>query len=179
MTEASCFALEDGLVYLRGFGNEHSSEALAGALPIGRNNPKDVPHQLYTEQLSGTAFTVDRTCNQRTWLYRIQPSVVVGLASIEETTNNDYPKWFGHTDRDKDLLLDPNPLRWKAPRKQTECDFVSGSRLVAAQGSPETKNGIAIYMYAFDRDMTNRHFYNADGDLLIVPQQGSLRNVAA
>lgn len=31
---------------------------------------------LYAEQLSGTAFTVPREHNQRTWLYRIRPSVV-------------------------------------------------------------------------------------------------------
>ena len=62
--------------YLSRFGNESSSELIAGALPVGRNNPKHVPFNLYTEQLSGTAFTCPRSLNKRTWLYRIQPRVM-------------------------------------------------------------------------------------------------------
>jgi len=51
--------------YLSGFGNEHSTEALPNAIPIGQNNPQRCPYGLYAEQLSGTAFTVDRSHNQR------------------------------------------------------------------------------------------------------------------
>ena len=60
---------DDGLMYQTGFGNTLESECLEGALPRGRNNPRKVPFNLYTEQLSGTAFTAPRTENRRTWLY--------------------------------------------------------------------------------------------------------------
>ena len=57
--------------YMPGFGNTFSSEAEAGALPIGRNSPQRAPLGLYAEVLSGTAFTVPRARNRRSWLYRI------------------------------------------------------------------------------------------------------------
>ena len=60
--------------YLSGFGNEHLTEAVAGAVPEGRNSPQRAPHGLYAEQLSGTAFTAPRPSNLRTWVYRIRPS---------------------------------------------------------------------------------------------------------
>lgn len=63
------------LHYHRGYGNHFESEAYAGALPRDRNNPRIVPHGLYTEKLSGTAFTAPRNENRQTWLYRFQPSV--------------------------------------------------------------------------------------------------------
>src|SRR5579871_6666879 len=62
--------------YLSGFGNEHVSEAVAGALPAGRNSPQRPPLGLYTEQISGTPFTAPRAENRRTWLYRIRPSAM-------------------------------------------------------------------------------------------------------
>src|SRR5580704_19089711 len=63
------------LRYQSGFGNEFASEAVEGVLPPGQNSPQKVAHGLYTEQLSGTAFTAPRGVNRRTWLYRIRPSV--------------------------------------------------------------------------------------------------------
>jgi len=45
------------LAYLTGFNNEFATEALPGALPVGRNSPQKCPYGLYAEQLSGTAFT--------------------------------------------------------------------------------------------------------------------------
>jgi homogentisate 1,2-dioxygenase len=59
---------------LWGFGNEHSSEATAGALPIGMNSPQQAPLGLYAEQLSATAFTAPRHENRRTWVYRVRPT---------------------------------------------------------------------------------------------------------
>jgi homogentisate 1,2-dioxygenase len=61
--------------YLSGFGNHVETEAIAGALPIGRNSPQRVKHGLYAEQLSGSAFTAPRGVNRRSWLYRLRPSV--------------------------------------------------------------------------------------------------------
>ena len=64
------------LHYQAGFGNHFLSEAVAGALPVGRNSPQRPPLGLYAEQISGTSFTTARAENRRTWTYRIQPSVV-------------------------------------------------------------------------------------------------------
>ena len=66
-------ALEPG--YMSGFGNGFETEALPGALPIGRNSPQKCPYGLYAEQLSGSPFTAPRTTNERSWLYRIRPTV--------------------------------------------------------------------------------------------------------
>ena len=62
------------LRYLSGFGSHFASEALPGALPEGQNAPQHPKYGLYTEQLSGTAFTAPRPENRRSWLYRIRPS---------------------------------------------------------------------------------------------------------
>ena len=61
--------------YMSGFGNSFETEALAGALPIGRNSPQKCRFGLYAEQLSGSPFTAPRASNERSWLYRIRPSV--------------------------------------------------------------------------------------------------------
>src|SRR5580693_10478586 len=64
------------LGYQSGFGNEFASEALPGALPVGRNSPQLCPYGLYAEQFSGTAFTAPRATNRRSWLYRIRPAAM-------------------------------------------------------------------------------------------------------
>ena len=64
------------LQYQSGFGNEFATEALPGALPVGRNSPQRAPYGLYAEQLSGTAFTAPRADNRRSWLYRIRPAAM-------------------------------------------------------------------------------------------------------
>ena len=66
------------LEYQSGFGCHLSSEAEPHTLPVGQNSPQLVAHGLYAEQLSGTAFTCPRATNQRTWVYRIAPSVAQG-----------------------------------------------------------------------------------------------------
>ena len=62
--------------YMSGFGNGFETEALPGALPVGRNSPQKCPYGLYAEQLSGSPFTAPRTTNERSWLYRIRPTVM-------------------------------------------------------------------------------------------------------
>src|SRR5229473_3595144 len=61
--------------YMSGFGNSFETEALPGALPMGRNSPQRCAYGLYAEQLSGSPFTAPRGSNERSWLYRIRPSV--------------------------------------------------------------------------------------------------------
>ena len=45
---------------MSGFGNSFETEALPGALPIGRNSPQRCAYGLYAEQLSGSPFTAPR-----------------------------------------------------------------------------------------------------------------------
>jgi homogentisate 1,2-dioxygenase len=161
---------KDDITYQAGFGNAFESETVKGSLPKGRNNPRKVPYDLYSEQLSGTAFTRPRQVNQRTWLYRKQPSAVHNVHPYVDSG-----KHFGGADPSQGKL-DPNPLRWR-PFEDEEshgCDFVTGTHLLGASGEPPTKNGIAIYVFMFRHSMTDSFIYNSDGDFLIVPQEGSL-----
>ncbi|MBA8888523.1 homogentisate 1,2-dioxygenase [Dokdonella fugitiva] len=153
--------------YQSGFGNEFASEAVAGTLPVGRNSPQRVAHGLYAEQLSGTAFTAPRHANRRSWLYRIRPAAMHGtFAPFEQPAfHND----FGSG------AVTPDQLRWSPlPLPQQPVDFVEGLYTMAGNGSPAAQHGIGIHLYAASRDMQGRWFYDADGELLIVPQQGGL-----
>lgn len=156
--------------YQSGFGNEYASEAVAGALPQGRNNPQRAPFDLYTELLSGTAFTAPRHENRRTWLYRRQPSVVSGRYQP-------YAQARWTTGADREIALPPEPLRWHPlplDGGAAEADFIDGMHTVAANGDAESQVGIGSLMYLAGRSMERRAFVNADGEMLIVPQQGRL-----
>ena len=156
--------------YQSGFGNEFASEALPGALPAGRNSPQRCPHGLYAEQLSGTAFTAPRGTNRRTWLYRIRPAAVHGpfRAIGSGLLTND----FG------EVPTPPDQLRWDPlPAPDGPADFVEGLVTMAGNGDPHAQSGCAIHLYAANRSMTRRALYDADGELLIVPQSGALRLV--
>nr|WP_329955795.1 homogentisate 1,2-dioxygenase [Cupriavidus necator] len=73
--------------YMSGFANEFATEALPGALPVGRNSPQRVAYGLYAEQISGSAFTAPRAHNRRSWLYRIRPAAMhKPFVRIEQTT---------------------------------------------------------------------------------------------
>ena len=156
------------LRYQSGFGNEYASEAVTGALPQGRNSPQRAPLDLYPELLSGTAFTAPRHENRRSWLYRRQPSVVVGRYQPYAE-----PHW--KTGGDHTIALPPEPMRWHPiPPDKADVDFVDGIRTLAANGDAEAQTGIAAHVYIASRSMERRAFVNADGELLIVPQQGRL-----
>ncbi|RKP10285.1 homogentisate 1,2-dioxygenase [Thamnocephalis sphaerospora] len=153
-----------------GFGNEFSSEALPNALPKGQNTPQVCPYGLYAEQLSGTAFTVARHGNQRSWLYRIRPSV-------QHRPFEPYgPHHLVGDFRSDKTQLTPNQLRWLpfSMEHGKDKDFVDGLYTVAGAGDAGMREGIAIHTYICDKSMHRRAFYNADGDFLIVPQQGRL-----
>lgn len=156
--------------YLAGFGNQHVTEAVPGALPEGRNSPQQAPLGLYTEQVSGTAFTAPRAGNRRSWTYRIRPS-----ASHEGFVPVDSGLLRGAPVRDRPL--DPNRYRWDPlpwPGAEMPADFVSGLFTVAANGSVDDQTGIAIHLYAATVDMTDKYFVDADGELLLVPEHGAL-----
>jgi homogentisate 1,2-dioxygenase len=154
--------------YMTGFGNEFATEAVAGALPLGRNSPQKVAFGLYAEQLSGTPFTARRGENRRTWTYRIQPSVVhLPFKQIDNGLLRGAPY--------DDMPTPPTQLRWDPPAIPTEpTDFVQGLITMAGNGDASVHSGVAIHFYAANRSMGERFFYNADGEMLIVPQHGRL-----
>ena len=154
--------------YLSGFGNEFASEAIAGALPEGRNSPQRAPHDLYTELLSGTAFTAPRAENRRTWLYRCQPCVMSG-----NYQSYAQPLWTSATAGGQ--AVPPNPLRWHPfdiPLKAL--DFVDGMRTLVANADANSQTGMAAHVYVANRSMAQRALVNADGEMLLVPQQGRI-----
>ncbi len=155
--------------YQSGFGNEHATEAVSGALPQGRNSPQRAPLDLYPELISGTAFTAPRHENRRTWVYRRQPSVVTGRYQAYSQ-----PLWT--TGRDRETILAPEPMRWHPiPFEEgVETDFVDGMRTLAANGDADAQAGVGSLVYLANKSMDKRAFVNADGELLIVPQQGRL-----
>ena len=153
------------LSYQSGFGNEFASEALPGALPVGQNSPQKPACGLYAELLSGTAFTVPRAEARRTWLYRIRPSA-------------NHPKFErlpSQIQGSETGPVTPNRLRWnplEMPPAPT--DLIAGLRRFVATGEARQASGVSVYLYAANASM-ERVFFNADGEWLIVPQQGRLR----
>jgi homogentisate 1,2-dioxygenase len=161
------------LKYQSGFGNEFATEAVKGALPEGQNSPQKAPLGLYTEQLSGTAFTAPRATNRRTWTYRIRPSVThrpfreigseLGLGLFRSGPFTELPS-------------PPNQMRWNpVPMPEKKTDFVEGIVTLGGSGDPAMQVGVGVHVYAANASMRGRYFYNADGEMLIVPQQGKLR----
>ena len=157
---------------LSGFGNQHQSEAISGCLPVGQNNPQRVAQGLYAELLSGTAFTAPRAANLRTWLYRRRPSVLAG-----HYTALAHEGW--KTGAAQGIQSPPNPLRWwpaAVPSEQDEAlDFIDGLRTIVVNGDAESQIGIAAHWVLANRSMDKRALINADGEMLLLPQQGRLR----
>jgi homogentisate 1,2-dioxygenase len=156
------------LQYQIGFGNEHATEALAGALPIGQSNPRKPPFGLYTEEVNGTAFTAPRGQSRRSWTYRIRPSAThkpfrqIAPGSIRSAPFDEVP-------------ASPNQLRWRPlPIPKEPTDFVQGLVTFGGNGDPALQTGTALHVYAANASMKDRFFYDADGELLIVPQLGAL-----
>jgi homogentisate 1,2-dioxygenase len=162
-------ALDGGAAYMPGFGNHFASEAAAGALPVGRNSPQTPPFGLFPEQLSGTAFTAPRRENLRSWLYRLRPtanhrpflpcSLVTPLRSA--------PFQEG--------AASPNRLRWDPlPLPGASVDFIDGLVTYGGAGDTSAQTGLGVHLYAATKSMAHRAVFNADGEMLIVPQEGAL-----
>ena len=157
------------LQYQSGFGNEFATEAHPGALPVGQNAPQHAPLGLYTEQISGTAFTAPRVLNRRTWSYRIRPSV------MHEPYSEFEPATLLRSGPFTELPTPPNQMRWNPLPLATEpTDFVQGIVTLGGNGDPAMQDGVGIHLYAANASMHDRFFYNADGEMLILPQQGRL-----
>ncbi len=168
------------LKYQTGFGNEFATEAIEGALPVGRNSPQRAPLDLYAEQFSGTAFTAPRGTNKRTWTYRIRPSVLhkpfqpyaKTLTNVRATDTSG--KLFRSSPFDE-VVTTPNQLRWNPLAISEEpTDFIDGITTIAGNGDLFGQTGMAVHIYACNKGMGDRYFYNADGEMLIVPEMGRL-----
>jgi len=157
------------LKYLHGLGSHHETEAVAGALPVGQNSPQKVPFGLYAEQLSGTSFTAPRAQNLRSWLYRLRPAAMhapfaplpvspwatAGYAAAEAT---------------------PDRLRWMPlAQPPAGADFLDGLTTLAVAGDAGAQRGVSVHVYCVNRSMESRVMYDADGELVFVPQEGALR----
>jgi homogentisate 1,2-dioxygenase len=154
------------LLYQGGFGNHFATEALPGALPA-QNSPQRCPYGLYAEQLSGTAFTAPRHSNRRSWLYRIRPAAA--HRPFEPKPHACLSSEFDGATTPPDLL------RWSPlPNPQEPTDFLDGVVTMGGNGSPQAQSGCAIHLYAANQSMRQRALYDADGELLIVPQYGAL-----
>ena len=159
------------LPYLTGFGSHFATEAVAGALPIGRNSPQRPAFGLYAEQLSGSAFTAPRHDNRRSWLYRMRPSA----------DHRPFERYAGaklFAPGTSDAPLPPNRLRWDPPADlPADADFIDGMVTMLANRDPAELEGVAIHLYRAGKSMERRAFVDADGELLIIPQSGRIELV--
>ena len=153
--------------YLTGFGSDFESEAVEGALPKGRNSPQRPPFGLYAEQLSGSAFTSPRHENRRSWLYRMRPT-----ADHRPFVAYEGAPLFAAPPSTEPLA--PNRLRWDPPQLPEGSDFVDGLATMLHARKPEELEGCAVHVYRATKDMDGRVFVDADGELVIVPQQGAI-----
>jgi homogentisate 1,2-dioxygenase len=155
-------------MYLSGFSNEFATEALDGALPVGQNSPQRVRYGLYAEQFSGSPFTVPRGMQKRSWLYRIRPSV------MHEPFSETKQGLLRGSPFDE-VATPPNQFRWDpVPVPAEAADFIDGLVTIAGNGDSMQNSGIGIHIYAINRSMEGRYFYDADGELLFVPERGAL-----
>ena len=157
--------------YMSGFNNSFETEALAGALPIGRNSPQKAAYGLYAEQLSGSPFTAPQATNQRSWLYRIRPSVKHSgrFARIDPGHVRTAPMR-----EESDLPI--GQLRWgPVPVPDEDLTFVAGLRTVTLAGDAEAQVGMAAHVAIVTASMVDEYFFNADGELLVVAQANRLR----
>ena len=135
--------------YLSGFGNGFETEALPGALPIGRNSPQKCAYGLYAEQLSGSPFTAPRGTNERSWLYRIRPSVQHS-GKFRKTT---LPFWKTApcTDQHERSI---GQLRWSpVPIPKESLTFLTGMRTMTTAGDVNTQAGMAAHIYLVTQSM--------------------------
>ena len=154
--------------YMTGFGSHFESEAVEGALPKRRNSPQRPAFGLYAEQLSGTAFTMPRHENRRSWLYRMRPT-----ADHRPFTRYEGAKLFAPGTVKEPLA--PNRLRWDPPKDLPEgADFIDGMVTMLANRDPSDLEGVAVHLYRASKSTERRVFVDADGELLIIPPLGVL-----
>ena len=163
--------MTDALRYMTGFGGHFETEAVDGALPKGRNSPQRPAYGLYAEQVSGSPFTAPRHENRRSWLYRMRPT-----ADHRPYTRYGGAKLFAPGPVKEPLA--PNRLRWDPPADlPAGADFIDGLVTMLVNRSPEDLEGVAVHLYRASKSMERRVFVDADGELLILPQSGTIQVV--
>lgn len=161
----------NALRYQSGFGNDFETEALPGALPTGKNSPQRCNYGLYGEQLSGTAFTAPSHQNERTWCYRIRPSV----KHSGRYTRVDYPYWKSAPQPANDIVS-LGQYRWDpVPHQEQPLNWLSGMHTMTTAGDVNIQTGMASHVYLVTSSMLHEYFYSADSELLVVPQEGRIR----
>lgn len=157
--------------YMPGFGNDFETEALPGALPQGMNSPQKCEYGLYAEQLSGTAFTAPSHQNERTWCYRIRPSV----KHSHRYKKIDVPYWKSAPNIDPGVIS-LGQYRWSPfDANGQSLNWITGMRTMTCAGDVNTQIGMASHVYLVTKSMEDEYFYSADSELLVVPQEGRLR----
>ena len=160
------------LAYMTGFGNDFETESLPGALPVGRNSPQKCPYGLYAEQLSGSPFTAPSSVNQRSWLYRIRPSVLHSGRAVKAAPG------LWRTAPCAEADMPPGQLRWSPePLPSAAVTLVEGIRTMTTAGDAGAQTGLGAHVYVATASMVDEYLTNADGEMLFVPQQGGLRFV--
>ena len=158
--------------YMSGFGNDFETESLPGALPVGRNSPQKCPYGLYAEQISGSPFTAPRDSNQRSWLYRIRPSVLHSGRFVKA----DQGLW--RTAPCAEYEMPPGQLRWSpTPIPDEPLTLVQGIRTMTTAGDAGAQAGLGAHIYLVTASMQDEYLCNADGEMLFALQQGALRFV--
>ncbi|KAL2205509.1 Homogentisate 1,2-dioxygenase [Sarocladium strictum] len=163
---------EDPYEYQAGFGNRHQSEVIPGALPIAQNNPQDRGFGLYTEGITYSAFAAPRHHNKSTYMYRARPSAAHnGYSKLDSRSSIE--NCFLSNNHGVEAL--PEQAEWSQFKVPTEpTDFTDGLHTLGGSGDPNLREGIALYIYLFNKSMGEKAFSNSDGDMLICPQQGTL-----
>jgi homogentisate 1,2-dioxygenase len=170
LRESARSIAEGNAGYMSGFGNGFETEALAGALPVGRNSPQKCPYGLYAEQLSGSPFTAPRVTNERSWLYRIRPTV----KHWGRFAKVDAGLWRSTPCHEHEMPI--APLRWgPVPMPAETLSFIEGIRTITTCGDVSTQTGMAAHIYVATRSMRDEYVYNADAEMMIVPEIGRLR----
>lgn len=166
---------EDPYTYLQGFGNEHQSELIPGALPIGQNSPQKCPYGLYAEQITGSSFAATRHSTARNFVYRRRPAAVHDEQKVIEGNSTLCASFLPGGER---LQSTPSQFSWKAfgipPKDGPSVDFTQGLHTLGGSGHPNLREGIAYHVFTINTSMPNKAFVNSDGDFLIVPQEGHL-----
>ena len=160
------------LTYMSGFGNDFETESLPGALPVGRNSPQKCPYGLYAEQISGSPFTAPRDSNQRSWLYRIRPSVLHSGRFVKAEQG------LWRTAPCAEYDMPPGQLRWSpTPIPDESLTLVQGVRTMTTAGDAGAQAGLGAHIYLVTASMQDEYLCNADGEMLFALQQGALRFV--
>src|SRR5256886_12726190 len=153
--------------YMSGFGNSFETEALPGALPMGRTSPQRCAYGLYAEQLAGSPFTAPRGTNERSWLYRIRPSV----KHSGRFAKADAGLWRTAPCHEYELPI--AQLRWDpAPIPKEEMTFLQGLQTMTTAGDANTQAGMAAHVYLVTQSKGGQPFYHSQGGVMFVGQTG-------